>query len=267
MSPPKARLEAVPAPESEPIDLLSYAGPSVLKRAIPVLVLVLAVLAVLVVAVLRGNLPRSIITHCDHLRGACAVSCLGRRLDGVVRVRHGSARSRARTGAVGTGKFSPGRTAVDHRGGRRGRPDPSGADRAGAGGRRRPAELRAAAGRDPAGDLPGGPRDLPPRGPVGRPGRSVLRIPAVLTSRDTPPRPDWTTCRVPPIRRGRPAAPPRAGWPAAGARRLVVEARRRADRSAPWTSLRDGLPHPSWVSAAARNGKTRMRWWGRPVSG
>ena len=46
---PKPRLEAVPAPESEPIDLLSYAAPSVLKRAVPVLVLGLVVLAVLVV--------------------------------------------------------------------------------------------------------------------------------------------------------------------------------------------------------------------------
>ncbi|HET9141029.1 SRPBCC family protein [Actinophytocola sp.] len=46
---PKPKLEAVPEPESEPIDLLSYAAPSVLKRAIPVLVLVLAALAVLIV--------------------------------------------------------------------------------------------------------------------------------------------------------------------------------------------------------------------------
>jgi uncharacterized protein len=36
-----------PEPETEPIDLLSYAGPSVLKRALPVMVAALAVVAVL----------------------------------------------------------------------------------------------------------------------------------------------------------------------------------------------------------------------------
>jgi uncharacterized protein len=35
-----------PAPDSEPIDLLSYAGPSVLKRVLPVLAAVIAVVAV-----------------------------------------------------------------------------------------------------------------------------------------------------------------------------------------------------------------------------
>jgi carbon monoxide dehydrogenase subunit G len=40
----KPRLAAAPEPETEPIDLLSYAGPSVLKRVAPLLALVAAVL-------------------------------------------------------------------------------------------------------------------------------------------------------------------------------------------------------------------------------
>lgn len=43
-APTKPRLAAAPEPETEPIDLLSYAGPSVLKRAAPLLALVVAVL-------------------------------------------------------------------------------------------------------------------------------------------------------------------------------------------------------------------------------
>jgi carbon monoxide dehydrogenase subunit G len=42
------KLAAAPEPENEPIDLLSYAGPSVLKRAAPLLALVGAVLAIIV---------------------------------------------------------------------------------------------------------------------------------------------------------------------------------------------------------------------------
>jgi len=45
--PAKPRLAAVAPPESEPIDLLSYAGPSVLKRMLPLVVGALAVAAVL----------------------------------------------------------------------------------------------------------------------------------------------------------------------------------------------------------------------------
>jgi carbon monoxide dehydrogenase subunit G len=41
--PTKRKLAAAPEPETEPIDLLSYAGPSVLKRAAPLLALVTAV--------------------------------------------------------------------------------------------------------------------------------------------------------------------------------------------------------------------------------
>lgn len=40
----KPKLTPVPEPETEPIDLLSFAGPSVLKRAAPLLVLLAAVL-------------------------------------------------------------------------------------------------------------------------------------------------------------------------------------------------------------------------------
>ena len=48
-APPSARprLSAVPEPESEPIDLLAYAGPSVLKRVAPLAAVVVAVLVVL----------------------------------------------------------------------------------------------------------------------------------------------------------------------------------------------------------------------------
>jgi hypothetical protein len=48
-APPAARprLSAVPEPESEPIDLLAFAGPSVLKRVAPVAAVVVAVLVVL----------------------------------------------------------------------------------------------------------------------------------------------------------------------------------------------------------------------------
>jgi carbon monoxide dehydrogenase subunit G len=41
----RPKLSAAPEPESEPIDLLAYAGPSVLKRAAPVVAVVGAVLA------------------------------------------------------------------------------------------------------------------------------------------------------------------------------------------------------------------------------
>jgi carbon monoxide dehydrogenase subunit G len=41
----KPRLAAAPEPEPEPIDLLAYAGPSVLKRVAPLMALVAAVLA------------------------------------------------------------------------------------------------------------------------------------------------------------------------------------------------------------------------------
>jgi carbon monoxide dehydrogenase subunit G len=47
---PKPSLSAVPSqpqPESEPIDLLSFAGPSVLKRAAPVIVLLLVAMVVM----------------------------------------------------------------------------------------------------------------------------------------------------------------------------------------------------------------------------
>lgn len=40
----KPKLAAAPEPETEPIDLLAYAGPSVLKRAVPLLALIAAVL-------------------------------------------------------------------------------------------------------------------------------------------------------------------------------------------------------------------------------
>jgi hypothetical protein len=41
----KSKLAAAPEQETEPIDLLAYAGPSVMKRAAPLLALVAAVLA------------------------------------------------------------------------------------------------------------------------------------------------------------------------------------------------------------------------------
>lgn len=41
----KPKLAAAPEPESEPIDLLAFAGPSVLKRALPLIAVVAAVLA------------------------------------------------------------------------------------------------------------------------------------------------------------------------------------------------------------------------------
>jgi carbon monoxide dehydrogenase subunit G len=44
-APTKPTLSAAPEPEPEPIDLLAYAGPSVLKRAAPLMALVAAVLA------------------------------------------------------------------------------------------------------------------------------------------------------------------------------------------------------------------------------
>lgn len=44
-APTKPTLAAAPEPETEPIDLLSYAGPSVLKRAAPLMALAAAVLA------------------------------------------------------------------------------------------------------------------------------------------------------------------------------------------------------------------------------
>jgi carbon monoxide dehydrogenase subunit G len=44
-APTKPTLAAAPEPESEPIDLLAYAGPSVLKRAVPLVAVVAAVLA------------------------------------------------------------------------------------------------------------------------------------------------------------------------------------------------------------------------------
>jgi uncharacterized protein len=43
-APSKPQLAAAPEPETEPIDLLSYAGPSVLKRAAPLLAVVVAVM-------------------------------------------------------------------------------------------------------------------------------------------------------------------------------------------------------------------------------
>lgn len=46
-APARPRLSAVPQPENEPIDLLSYAGPSVLKRVIPLAAAVAALLVVL----------------------------------------------------------------------------------------------------------------------------------------------------------------------------------------------------------------------------
>ncbi|HEU5471690.1 MAG TPA: SRPBCC family protein [Actinophytocola sp.] len=48
-TPAKPKLEAVPEPESEPIDLLSYAGPSVAKRVAPLVAVLLVVLAILAV--------------------------------------------------------------------------------------------------------------------------------------------------------------------------------------------------------------------------
>jgi carbon monoxide dehydrogenase subunit G len=47
--PQKPKLAAAPAPESEPIDLLAYAGPSVLKRAVPLMVALAALIAFLAV--------------------------------------------------------------------------------------------------------------------------------------------------------------------------------------------------------------------------
>ena len=52
-APPK--LAAAPEPETEPIDLLSYAGPSVLKRAAPLLALVAAVLVFIALRRRRGG--------------------------------------------------------------------------------------------------------------------------------------------------------------------------------------------------------------------
>ena len=46
-APSRPKLSAVPEPESEPIDLLAYAGPSVLKRVAPLAAVVVAVLIVL----------------------------------------------------------------------------------------------------------------------------------------------------------------------------------------------------------------------------
>lgn len=51
--PRKPKLAAAPAPENEPIDLLAYAGPSVLKRAVPLMVALAALIAFL--AVRRRN--------------------------------------------------------------------------------------------------------------------------------------------------------------------------------------------------------------------
>ena len=45
----KPKLAAAPEPESEPIDLLAYAGPSVLKRAVPLLAVVAGVVAFILV--------------------------------------------------------------------------------------------------------------------------------------------------------------------------------------------------------------------------
>ncbi len=45
--PARPKLAAVPEPESEPIDLLAFAGPSVLKRAVPLAVVIAAVLGFL----------------------------------------------------------------------------------------------------------------------------------------------------------------------------------------------------------------------------
>jgi uncharacterized protein len=47
--PQKPKLAAAPTPENEPIDLLAFAGPSVLKRAVPLMVLVAALVAFLAV--------------------------------------------------------------------------------------------------------------------------------------------------------------------------------------------------------------------------
>lgn len=47
--PQKPKLAAAPAPENEPIDLLAYAGPSVLKRAVPLMVALAALIAFLAV--------------------------------------------------------------------------------------------------------------------------------------------------------------------------------------------------------------------------
>ena len=49
----KPKLAAAPTPENEPIDLLAYAGPSVLKRAVPLMVALAALVAFL--AVRRRN--------------------------------------------------------------------------------------------------------------------------------------------------------------------------------------------------------------------
>lgn len=45
----KPKLAAAPAPENEPIDLLAFAGPSVLKRAVPLMVALAALIAFLAV--------------------------------------------------------------------------------------------------------------------------------------------------------------------------------------------------------------------------
>jgi hypothetical protein len=43
----KRKLAAAPEPENDPIDLLAYAGPSVLKRAAPVVAGVIALLVII----------------------------------------------------------------------------------------------------------------------------------------------------------------------------------------------------------------------------
>jgi carbon monoxide dehydrogenase subunit G len=48
-APTRPKLAAAPEPENEPIDLLSYAGPSVLKRAAPLLALAAAVVTFIAV--------------------------------------------------------------------------------------------------------------------------------------------------------------------------------------------------------------------------
>ncbi len=47
-APDRPKLTAVPEPENEPIDLLAFAGPSVLKRAVPLAVVLAAVLGFLI---------------------------------------------------------------------------------------------------------------------------------------------------------------------------------------------------------------------------
>lgn len=47
--PRKPKLAAAPTPETEPIDLLAFAGPSVLKRAVPLMVVLAALVAFLAV--------------------------------------------------------------------------------------------------------------------------------------------------------------------------------------------------------------------------